>query len=79
MTDALATVAVAIAVQRGRFRSTALITPRQDLFRDLKFDSLSIVGLALSLEERRPGLHVSDEDIAHWQTVADVIATVEKT
>ena len=58
-------------------KRAAFTKPEQRLMEDLGFDSLELTQLALDFESIAD-IVISDEDIAHWRTVADVIKTIER-
>lgn len=52
------------------------VTDDQHLVNDLALDSLDRVDLSLTLE-REFDIKLDDEDTASWQTVGDVVKTIE--
>lgn len=53
------------------------VTDDQHLVNDLALDSLDRVDLSLTLEQEFD-IKLDDEDTASWQTVGDVVKTVER-
>ncbi len=69
------TVRDIIAAQLGMDASK--ITPESDIINDLGLDSLDIVGLVMTLEEKW-NIVADDEDIKTLKTVADVVKYIEE-
>jgi len=53
------------------------IISTQLLYEDLNADSISNLEIAMTLEMRF-SIHISDEQIAKWKTVADIHKTIEE-
>ena len=53
------------------------VTDEQNLVADLALDSLDRVDLTVTLEQEFD-IKIDDEDTTSWQTVGDVVKTVEK-
>lgn len=53
------------------------ITPETDFRRDIALDSLSLLNLAVAVEEKF-GLEVSDRDAMGIETVADIMKLIEE-
>ncbi len=69
------TVRDIIAAQLGMDASK--ITPESDIINDLGLDSLDIVELVMTLEEKW-NIVADDEDIKTLKTVADVVKYIEE-
>lgn len=69
------TVRDIIAAQLGM--DTNKITPESDLINDLGLDSLDIVDLGMTLEEKW-NLIIEDDDMGKIKTVADVVKYIEE-
>lgn len=68
------TVRDIIATQLGMDANK--IKPESDIINDLGLDSLDIVGLGMTLEEKW-NLVIEDEDMGKIKTVADVVKYIE--
>lgn len=69
------TVRDIIAAQLGMDASK--ITPESDIINDLGLDSLDIVDLGMTLEEKW-NLIIEDDDMGKIKTVADVVKYIEE-
>lgn len=67
----------AILEQIAPGSTTAPLNPSSSFTEDLGLDSLSLVQLALAIEERL-GVRIPDADLATLRTVGDAVAYVER-
>lgn len=66
-----------ILAKQLRIAAPATITPESRIQKDLGADSLSILQLLMKIEDDY-GIMIPDEELAHFDTVGDVVAYLDK-
>lgn len=66
-----------ILAKQLRIADPATITPESRIQKDLGADSLSILQLLMKIEDDY-GIMIPDEELAHFDTVGDVVAYLDK-
>ena len=67
----------ALLAKQLKLKDSSVITPESKIKEDLMADSIDVLQLLLTLEERK-GIIIPDEELIKFVTVQDIVVYLEK-